>query len=1589
MACKITITPKQGPNKGKRVTSELFEQILEMQPDPILAEREYNKIYEDDFIDRFGDWVENPESVAGRVDINGEPKITMQEGRVMFEDMNGEMFEAFIPPQDEGRIQNKSTSSGLEISEKGLELIMERLSKRMGIAYKIINDKSKKWAGKFVAGTAVVNAAYARRDTPFHEFGHPFVSAIYKDNRQFFDKLYKEIELSPEGQRIIAKVRRLNPNLKGEDLRKEIVTQALGEYAADNINSDGKPNKSLISALKDLLKRFGERLAKVLGIKRIEPANLKSMTLKDLAALFSLADNEIATEISDFTRDRKYVAVNGLAAQLANDGVIYEYDGNFYVEDGGVGRLDPTQENLEKLRQLEESYPGIIKIKQNTTVFSYRAGRYMVEFPKDYNVVEAEYNAEYQVVQENQESVSEKLPDTIAELEKIKKEEQLTLDPDGNEYRGVSGVYRRLTQFTKRITGRNIDIDAAIAAADRMFKYKNVDTDTIRINDKDLTYEEAVDHFKSNYNYARAYGKAAHKILERYITGNPKLDKELAELKKEKPDQKEISSSSLNWIESNAAFITALSGYQSGDKMASELMIHSNLLGIATQIDGLIQKQDGRLILVDYKTGKGFMRNTSQILKWAEAANVEIPNSRQTAAEIELMLRAMMIKEHVPEAMFQDIIVHHLNKHNIGRRPKHVDSRNILRVIAAYYKSEDPATYKALNEKGLFNHGNYFGTMFTGKDVLSRYEEVAPADKLERMEADLIDVRYKLKNFDYDANKQAELVEERDMLQKAILELRSQEKEEIKTDEEVGLLKRNLSSMWNVDNKKIQAFAAMFKQQQKIVGEEITKERQVAGKLFKAVKDEYDKKNPFNKVVEKVTFGFSSAFDYRKLYDFAYIYKDNENYTPGMYFKSREQFEKEYKEGKLSKAQFELLDHLERTWNEKYNDTMLRTAYTNDKGKDVNFRQAMQFAKDSPGILKDGRLDKHFMPRIQKENNEYVEEFHGLDRLTKGTFRRVSSFIRQQLSFFYEEEFSGRTLEGSELKQIRVKNMGSEYSIHTQDHSFNLEQMHNQFYANMTEKRHMDGVVATGDALTSYYKQKSASEKLSDTDRAKFKGLYEFLDKQIVLNVLKEQVFGTGNFSKKQIMITNRFYKPGARGLRGKQVFYVSPYKALLMLKNFTTGVSMWLKPIAGTFNGAIVITFNTARALGGSISTKLGVPPEQVDFTLSDLAAGYKEVGKYYYDVIRGKKRQNKLFNIADRYRYLPDNYDYAVDNSDMVALKNPSARYDMMFRFHSIHEEHGHLALLVAQMRRIKMQDGTSLYDNYRNDGTFISNKDNKANIRGVRELPTGELEIIDELTSEELNKMLKVSTTIHGAYRSDEKSAMEVHAIGQYFLQFKKYLPALLIQEWQSKQDDTFLGYFDNTDAQGNMKMKTVRVQRETIDRDGNPIKVDQEIELNVMDWHASQHQGRARVMLSLLLGGNPLTIRQRFNNLNGRERAGAVGVLARAAMYAIMTAIVQGMYDDEDFENNPLALRLNYLSKDMTQGFNPVEVLRTIRNPFASVTRINNLFDATSLFMISGLTGDRTRDGKLKGQNQLRKNLPFLSIKYELERYGVMQ
>ena len=178
--------------------------------------------------------------------------------------------------------------------------------------------------------------------------------------------------------------------------------------------------------------------------------------------------------------------------------------------------------------------------------------------------------------------------------------------------------------------------------------------------------------------------------------------------------------------------------------------------------------------------------------------------------------------------------------------------------------------------------------------------------------------------------------------------------------------------MWNIDNKKIQAFTAMYQQQSQKVKDDIFSEKQKSQKLFKAVKDEYDKKNPLNQIVTKGTLGLRSKFDYRDLYSFAYVFKDDEGYVPGYYKKSREEYTAEYQAGKMSKAQYDLLDYLDNTWEASFNKTMNRTAYTNMRGEDVSYLQALQFRDNLEGVTNQGQLDKRFLPRFQKENNEYL-----------------------------------------------------------------------------------------------------------------------------------------------------------------------------------------------------------------------------------------------------------------------------------------------------------------------------------------------------------------------------------------------------------------------------------------------------------------------------------------------------------------------------------------------------------------------------------------------------------------------------------------
>ena len=263
MACRVII-PNKGPNKGKETRSILFDnlqkffQTVDTLPVIRLIEGEhptadmiYKRIFEDNFMDTFGDWMTmhstNLYEVAGipkekfekmYLDENGEPRIDhLHRGGI------GELEQYkddIITIRDKLKadellerqiLWNQKTSDAQTIGEEGALMIVERLERVFGFKAKVINRKDKKWAGKFVADVPIINIAYMRADTAFHEFAHPWVEAIFKDNPALFERLKRELHNTKEGRAILKKVKERYPRLGGNEYYKEAIVTAIGEYA--------------------------------------------------------------------------------------------------------------------------------------------------------------------------------------------------------------------------------------------------------------------------------------------------------------------------------------------------------------------------------------------------------------------------------------------------------------------------------------------------------------------------------------------------------------------------------------------------------------------------------------------------------------------------------------------------------------------------------------------------------------------------------------------------------------------------------------------------------------------------------------------------------------------------------------------------------------------------------------------------------------------------------------------------------------------------------------------------------------------------------------------------------------------------------------------------------------------------------------------------------------------------------------------------------------------------------------------------------------------------------------------------------------
>ena len=131
---------------------------------------------------------------------------------------------------------------------------LDKLSARFGIKYTIINNPNAKWVGRYKPdGTIEINEAFIDQypDAPFHEFFHPFLDVIEKNNVKLFNALKQEIDsllmsTDPKDANLKTLLRRIlndkdytNPDGTLNALGyKEAITELVGAHALKSHNDE-------------------------------------------------------------------------------------------------------------------------------------------------------------------------------------------------------------------------------------------------------------------------------------------------------------------------------------------------------------------------------------------------------------------------------------------------------------------------------------------------------------------------------------------------------------------------------------------------------------------------------------------------------------------------------------------------------------------------------------------------------------------------------------------------------------------------------------------------------------------------------------------------------------------------------------------------------------------------------------------------------------------------------------------------------------------------------------------------------------------------------------------------------------------------------------------------------------------------------------------------------------------------------------------------------------------------------------------------------------------------------------------------------
>lgn len=1113
---------------------------------------------------------------------------------------------------------------------------------------------------------------------------------------------------------------------------------------------------------------------------------------------------------------------------------------------------------------------------------------------------------------------------------------------------------------------------------------------------------------KAIFESGRLKGNIIHAMLERFMKGDP--DGSLSSQIKQFEMEGGFHEKRFDWVNKHAKFIIEKAGINIFDKnvkdsqldiVEPEVIVANEDLGLGGRLDLLVRHSDGTISLKDFKTGFNSVKNThSDIFRYGDSGvgSDLLWANPLNKAKLQLMLYAVLLKINNPNVKFRDLDVVWIPNEatlHVEDFIKKTQPGPYLDMIRQYLKYEKSGVYKSLEAK----LGEDFKKIWDPKEYDAGYSKDLRKEINDSKLTDADLLRLKIEQLRhavfYDINPHthqskegsSQRVKEAAKLSKEILELKSKvsDLEASTWDADISFMSTWLGTLSTINSPYVQIFNEFYRERKVEFNKRYQSSRLEFLSHIKPIYNAYLKRTG-RKAVKDVTFNMLSQVDYRDLYGFAYktVKDKNDNFVRYEYNRTDEDWAQAMKDHAWLnesniKRHRKFVDFVVNSYAQFFVDE--KGNFKGKKGKKLALANKLATKRITKNTVTEfTNLDlangknsvfrnpaqfeyyEGFIPKVPRLIEEYGSIFKK-ERL-KEVWRRFSSF-------YVEDVYEGwnNTEEAIPMKYMGSPKMDSNPNLY----SLNIEHQFDKFMRAYLFKEEMDDVYALGKGIEFQLK---AEGKFDNT------ASYMSTTIEQLLRGRTQQRNSKSNFLSK-----NRHN--------------IDFFKIMAETKNIAAAPIMWFNYIGGTANGIFTYMFTLKETIrNGAIKAGHkfhGINGSSIDMTPKDFASAHKVAMGIAKDGMSGNMEKNKAYILLKKFGYLPSNWDWGSNPSDLMTLSNKAIRENTMYMFYSLPEETLAAMVMVAQLKSMKIaagsMKGTSLWDMYEKVEKVNSNGDKFVDyvwktdtktgnpfVRGVIKTDNGQQELT-ELDGKEISRLFFVYEKMHGGYRAEERTKLDYYVFGQIFLQFKRYLPNILRMGAMSSGKRISTGFYKSMGE----------------DKDGTPI----------LEWQSNVMEGRWIVLGKLLqnfiglrmkidnptneltkfwntitIGGNE---NYRWDELSDNQKIQFFDAIWTMGIWATMHLGYLAAFADAD-EDDSMAKLTSRIMRDFSQPYNPLELTKNLSNLTpASARQANQFLEAittVSLSKFAELTGDEetafTQEGDLRGSKNLMRTIPFFSI-----------